>query len=97
MPDAIRYKVARESPVYAGLFLVRSLPARCRQVYSHITDFADKDFLDGYDLKKPSGAALRAAIDAVRKESASITDLEIDPDPIAQRLIELNSELDKRG
>jgi len=97
MPDAIRYKVARESPVYAGLFLVRSLPARCRQAYSHITDFADKDFLDGYDLKKPSGAALRAAIDAVRKEGASITDLEIDLDPIAQRLIELNSELDKRG
>ena len=63
---------------------------------SIVTDLAEKETRDDYDIKKPSLSVLRAAIDALRKEGNSMDDLAGDLDMVAQKLIELKPELEKR-
>lgn len=63
---------------------------------SILDELMDKDTRDSYDIKKPSVAAIRAAIEALRQSGMSLSDLEDDLEIVTQKLIELQPELEKK-
>ena len=56
----------------------------------------DKDTRDSYDIKKPSVATIRSAIEALRQSGVSLSELEEDLEIVTQKLIELHPELEKK-
>ena len=62
---------------------------------SILEDLLDKDTRDSYDIKKPSIATVRAAIEALRQSGMSLSDLEGDLEIVTQKLIELQPELER--
>lgn len=63
---------------------------------SILDELMDKDTRDSYDIKKPSVATIRAAIEALRQSGMSLSDLEGDLEVVTQKLIELQPELEKK-
>ena len=62
--------------------------------YQTILDqLLDKDTRDCYDIKKPSVATIRAAVEALRQSGISLSELEGDLEIVTQKLIELQPEL----
>lgn len=62
---------------------------------SILDELMDKDTRDSYDIKKPSVATVRAAIDALRQSGISLSELEEDLEIVTQKLIELQPELER--
>lgn len=62
---------------------------------SILDELMDKDTRDSYDIKKPSIATIRAAIEALRQSGLSLSDLEDDLESVTQKLIELQPELER--
>ncbi|MBA4143921.1 MAG: hypothetical protein H0X43_13280 [Nitrosospira sp.] len=63
---------------------------------SILDELMDKDTRDSYDIKKPSIATIRAAIEVLRQAGMSLSDLEEDLEIVTQKLIELKPELEKK-
>lgn len=62
---------------------------------SILDELMDKDTRDSYDIKKPSVTTIRAAIKALRQSGIPMSDLENDLEIVTQKLIELQSELER--
>lgn len=62
---------------------------------SILNELLDKDTRDSYYIKKPSVATIRAAIAALRQSGVSLSKLEGDLEIVAQKLIELQPELER--
>ena len=63
---------------------------------SIVDDLSDKETCEAYNIKKPSPATLRMAIEALRKVGRSLPDLSGDLDVVAEKLIELKPELQRK-
>lgn len=64
--------------------------------YQSIFDaLSDKETCEDYNIKKPSVATVRTAIDALRQSGKSLSDLEDDFEAVVQKLIELKPELER--
>lgn len=62
--------------------------------YEDILDeFADKDFREDYDLKKPSVSAIRKAVEQLEKEGNKLADLSADD--LIETLLDHNPDLEK--
>lgn len=61
-----------------------------------LEELLDKATRDSFDIKKPSVATIRTAIDALRQSGMSLSDLEDDLEIVTQKLIELQPELEKK-
>lgn len=65
------------------------------RIYEDLLDeFDDPEFRDGYDLKKPSYAQIREAVDALLKNNHTWVELD-NADIVVERLIEMKPDLEK--
>lgn len=60
-----------------------------------LEEFDDKDFRDGYDLKKVSKAVLMEAISQLKQEGKNYKYLSGNIDEVAEKIIELKPDLEK--
>lgn len=58
-----------------------------------LDDFDDPDFREGFGIRKPGVSAIRKAIDALIAEGRTWDDL--DSDSVAERLVEMNPDLER--
>ena len=61
-------------------------------IYDEIND---PDFREDYDLKKISISLYRLAIDQLKKEGKTLTELSDDPDMVVDKLLEIKPEIQK--
>lgn len=62
---------------------------------SLLEEFDDKEFRDDYEIKKPSPAKIRKAIDQLESKGKSLASGEISSDDVAETLLEMFPELAK--
>jgi hypothetical protein len=60
---------------------------------SIVVDLDDRETRDEYDMKKPSMAMIRTAVDVLRKEGHTMDDLAGDLTLVAEKLLQLKPEL----
>jgi len=61
-------------------------------IYDEIND---PDFREDYDLKKISISLYRSAVDQLKKEGRTLTELSDDPDAVVDKLLEIKPEIQK--